>query len=113
MVSGKPPSAKFCPVSKNTKSRCEISCACDDTDTQALQTGTQHRNNAAVAAEMKLGGTTSPDELSQKASTATYQISNKVKLKKRVRVCTRVYMGVDNDLHPLEKRIEENEYGEK
>ncbi|CAH2229189.1 jg1857 [Pararge aegeria aegeria] len=22
-----------------------------------------------------------------------------------------VYMGVDNDLHPLEKRIEENEYG--
>ncbi|CAH2265171.1 jg16827 [Pararge aegeria aegeria] len=24
-----------------------------------------------------------------------------------------VYMGVDNDLHPLEKRIEENEYGEK
>ncbi|CAH2264536.1 jg21278 [Pararge aegeria aegeria] len=23
-----------------------------------------------------------------------------------------VYMGVDNDLHPLEKRIEENEYGE-
>ncbi|CAH2269493.1 jg27302 [Pararge aegeria aegeria] len=25
----------------------------------------------------------------------------------------RVYMGVDNDLHPLEKRIEENENGEK
>ncbi|CAH2253025.1 jg13549 [Pararge aegeria aegeria] len=24
-----------------------------------------------------------------------------------------VYMGVDNDLHPLEKRIEENEYGDK
>ncbi|CAH2269440.1 jg4470 [Pararge aegeria aegeria] len=24
-----------------------------------------------------------------------------------------VYMGVDNDLHPLEKRIEDNEYGEK
>ncbi|CAH2268953.1 jg15979 [Pararge aegeria aegeria] len=24
-----------------------------------------------------------------------------------------VYMGVDNDLHPLEKRIEENEYREK
>ncbi|CAH2236627.1 jg16466 [Pararge aegeria aegeria] len=24
-----------------------------------------------------------------------------------------VYMGEDNDLHPLEKRIEENEYGEK
>ncbi|CAH2229315.1 jg17064 [Pararge aegeria aegeria] len=24
-----------------------------------------------------------------------------------------VYMGVDNDLHPLEKRIEENEYGEE
>ncbi|CAH2230529.1 jg8857 [Pararge aegeria aegeria] len=24
-----------------------------------------------------------------------------------------VYMGADNDLHPLEKRIEENEYGEK
>ncbi|CAH2235305.1 jg5875 [Pararge aegeria aegeria] len=24
-----------------------------------------------------------------------------------------VYMGVDNDLHPIEKRIEENEYGEK
>ncbi|CAH2241269.1 jg3330 [Pararge aegeria aegeria] len=24
-----------------------------------------------------------------------------------------VYMGVDNDLHPLKKRIEENEYGEK
>ncbi|CAH2211077.1 jg12317 [Pararge aegeria aegeria] len=24
-----------------------------------------------------------------------------------------VYMGVDNDLHPLEKRIEENEFGEK
>ncbi|CAH2238932.1 jg13740 [Pararge aegeria aegeria] len=24
-----------------------------------------------------------------------------------------VYMGVDNDLQPLEKRIEENEYGEK
>ncbi|CAH2269384.1 jg22228 [Pararge aegeria aegeria] len=24
-----------------------------------------------------------------------------------------VYMGVDNDLHPLEKRIEENEDGEK
>ncbi|CAH2243430.1 jg9346 [Pararge aegeria aegeria] len=24
-----------------------------------------------------------------------------------------VYMGVDNDLHPLEKRIEENGYGEK
>ncbi|CAH2240490.1 jg24221 [Pararge aegeria aegeria] len=24
-----------------------------------------------------------------------------------------VYMGVDNDLHPLEKRMEENEYGEK
>ncbi|CAH2209450.1 jg22562 [Pararge aegeria aegeria] len=24
-----------------------------------------------------------------------------------------VYMGVDNDLHPLEKSIEENEYGEK
>ncbi|CAH2238331.1 jg17488 [Pararge aegeria aegeria] len=24
-----------------------------------------------------------------------------------------VYMGVDNDLRPLEKRIEENEYGEK
>ncbi|CAH2242507.1 jg10552 [Pararge aegeria aegeria] len=24
-----------------------------------------------------------------------------------------VYMGVDKDLHPLEKRIEENEYGEK
>ncbi|CAH2217688.1 jg26586 [Pararge aegeria aegeria] len=24
-----------------------------------------------------------------------------------------VYMGVDNDLHPLEKRIKENEYGEK
>ncbi|CAH2244691.1 jg1346 [Pararge aegeria aegeria] len=24
-----------------------------------------------------------------------------------------VYMGVDNDLHPLEKRKEENEYGEK
>ncbi|CAH2237075.1 jg17251 [Pararge aegeria aegeria] len=23
-----------------------------------------------------------------------------------------VYMGVDNDLHPPEKRIEENEYGE-
>ncbi|CAH2253587.1 jg16504 [Pararge aegeria aegeria] len=23
------------------------------------------------------------------------------------------YMGIDNDLHPLEKRIEENEYGEK
>ncbi|CAH2249786.1 jg6082 [Pararge aegeria aegeria] len=23
------------------------------------------------------------------------------------------YMGVDNDLYPLEKRIEENEYGEK
>ncbi|CAH2241473.1 jg15670, partial [Pararge aegeria aegeria] len=23
------------------------------------------------------------------------------------------YMGVDNDLHPLEKNIEENEYGEK
>ncbi|CAH2248393.1 jg6197 [Pararge aegeria aegeria] len=24
-----------------------------------------------------------------------------------------VYMDVDNDLHPLERRIEENEYGEK
>ncbi|CAH2239887.1 jg4572 [Pararge aegeria aegeria] len=24
-----------------------------------------------------------------------------------------VYKGVDNDLHPLEKRIKENEYGEK
>ncbi|CAH2233160.1 jg17786 [Pararge aegeria aegeria] len=24
-----------------------------------------------------------------------------------------VYMGVDKDLHPLKKRIEENEYGEK
>ncbi|CAH2238419.1 jg21123 [Pararge aegeria aegeria] len=24
-----------------------------------------------------------------------------------------VFMDVDNDLHPLEKRIEENEYGEK
>ncbi|CAH2232719.1 jg5343 [Pararge aegeria aegeria] len=24
-----------------------------------------------------------------------------------------VYMGVDNDLHPHEKRIDENEYGEK
>ncbi|CAH2234160.1 jg9041 [Pararge aegeria aegeria] len=24
-----------------------------------------------------------------------------------------VYIGVDNDLHPLEKRIEENKYGEK
>ncbi|CAH2236689.1 jg20907 [Pararge aegeria aegeria] len=24
-----------------------------------------------------------------------------------------VYRGVDNDLHPLEKKIEENEYGEK
>ncbi|CAH2242107.1 jg2146 [Pararge aegeria aegeria] len=24
-----------------------------------------------------------------------------------------VYMGVDNDLHQLDKRIEENEYGEK
>ncbi|CAH2269426.1 jg11734 [Pararge aegeria aegeria] len=24
-----------------------------------------------------------------------------------------VYMGIDNDLHPLENRIEENEYGGK
>ncbi|CAH2240522.1 jg6437, partial [Pararge aegeria aegeria] len=31
----------------------------------------------------------------------------------RIFLSALVYMGVDNDLHPLEKRIEENKYGEK
>ncbi|CAH2216361.1 jg2094 [Pararge aegeria aegeria] len=56
-----------------------------------------------------------PVKLGDDRSTSIFELSNcQIQLLFTMMIFySWVYMGVDNDLHPLEKRIEENEYGEK
>ncbi|CAH2268536.1 jg26428 [Pararge aegeria aegeria] len=70
---------------------------------------------------MKLSGNlridlaSNPVKFGDDWSTPIFELSNcqtKLLFTMMIFYCC-VYMGVDNDLHPLEKRIEENDYGEK
>ncbi|CAH2217311.1 jg5621 [Pararge aegeria aegeria] len=69
---------------------------------------------------MKLSGNlridlaSNPVKFGDDRSTPIFELSNcKIQLFTMMIFYCWVYMGVDNDLYPFEKRIEENEYGEK
>ncbi|CAH2258145.1 jg23146 [Pararge aegeria aegeria] len=76
-------------------------------------------SETAAPISMKLSGNlridlaSNPVKFGDDQSTPIFELSNcQIQLLFTMMYCW-VYMGVDNDLHPLEKRKEENEYGEK
>ncbi|CAH2227377.1 jg24403 [Pararge aegeria aegeria] len=75
-------------------------------------------SETAEPISMKLSGNlridlaSNPVKFGDDRSTPIFELSNTAFIYYNENYCW-VYMSVDNDLHPIEKRIEENEYGEK
>ncbi|CAH2237556.1 jg9809 [Pararge aegeria aegeria] len=71
--------------------------------------------NASERGNLRIDLASNPVKFGDDRSTLIFELANcqiQLLFTMMIFYCW-VYMGVDNDLYPLEKRIEENEYGEK